>query len=192
MSEMADAKARHLEDEDRIAVLLHHCLGAEAITANIGGHVADQDIADGERTARRTIAVVPAAQHMGDARIGIERVVRRVRAVHRHDIGRLARSVGAAEIGGDGDVAGRLDDVGGMAGIGDGYLALFRRDRREIDEHGARQGLRHRKAFARRRLYLRETGQRRQTDADDRNDRRDDEPQMRHRRPRRMNSPTAG
>jgi len=42
------------------------------------GHIADQDIADALIDARGLAVVAPAVQHMGNARIGKQRVMRRM------------------------------------------------------------------------------------------------------------------
>ena len=48
--EMADAEAGDLEDEDRVAVLDHLAATIVAeIAADVGGHVADEDVADALR-----------------------------------------------------------------------------------------------------------------------------------------------
>ena len=138
MAEMTDAKSRDLKNKDRIAVLAQR-FGVEAECANVGRDIADQHIADGQRMMRRLSIVAPAVQHMCDVRIGIERVMGRMGAVHRHHIGRLARRISAAEVGGDGDVARRLDDVSRMAGIGDRHRTVSCRHTREVCIHHARQ-----------------------------------------------------
>lgn len=67
--------------------------------------------------------------------------------VHGHDVGQPSHLIGAAVIGGDAQAAGRVDEIGGMSGIGDldlgGAGGLPERDR-----HGPRRGIGHRQAFA--------------------------------------------
>ena len=67
---MADAQAGDLEDEDRIAVLDHLGVRAVAeIAADVGGYIADEDVADALGDLRRLTVIAPAVQHMGNARI---------------------------------------------------------------------------------------------------------------------------
>lgn len=84
---------------------------------------------------------------MGNALVGIERIVGAVGPVHGDDIGQPADLIGAAVIGRDAHTARRVDEIGGVTGIGDLDLG---RDRRlpERDRHGAGRRIRHRQAFA--------------------------------------------
>ena len=120
MAEMADAQARDLEDEDRIAVRLHAAEGAD-----VGRHVAHIEVADGQGMLGRAALRVPAGQHMGDRRVGIGRVVGRMRLVHRDDVRhRAARKAGI--VGGRHHPAGALDQIGRVGDIGDGHLVRRR------------------------------------------------------------------
>jgi hypothetical protein len=104
VAEMADAQAGHLEDEDRIAV------GHDAAEpADVGGHIADGDVADAQMVLGRPAFRVPAAQHVGDARIGGVGVVRRMGPVHGDHVGHHAAGY-AGVIGGDGDALMALDE----------------------------------------------------------------------------------
>ena len=70
VSEMADAQPGDLEDEDRVAVLDHLAIGIVAeIAADVGGHIADQHVANADRDFRRLSGVAPAVQHMRDAAV---------------------------------------------------------------------------------------------------------------------------
>ena len=46
------------------------------IAADVGGHVADIDVADAHGDMRRLAVIAPAVQHMLDLRIGKQRVMR--------------------------------------------------------------------------------------------------------------------
>ena len=71
MAEMADAEAGDLEDEDRVAVLDHRAAGTFAIiAADVGGDVADIDVADARRDLRRLSVLAPAVQDVRNFWIG--------------------------------------------------------------------------------------------------------------------------
>ena len=145
-----------LEDEDRVAVFDHlHARIIEEIAANVGRDVADIDIADALGDLSRLAVLAPAVQHMGNPRIGKQRVVRAVGAVHGDDVGKPPRGVGAAEIGCDANAARRVDIIGRMAGIGDRNLLDFGRQAAKTRRHCAGWCLGHRKAFAAGRNILR-------------------------------------
>lgn len=118
MAEMADAQAGDLEDEDRVAVL-HH-----VPTADVGRHVADVDVVYDERVARRPAVGVPAAQYVLDAGIWMVGKMRAVGLVHGRHARQRRVAVDAGIVGGDAHAGGRLDDIGGVAGIGDGDVAV--------------------------------------------------------------------
>ena len=159
VAEMADAEAGDLEDEDRVAVLDHLAAGIVAeIAADVGGDIADEDVADALGDLRRLPVVAPAVQHMGNARVRKQRVMGAVRAVHGDDVGQPAGGIGAAEIGRDPHPPGRVDVVGRMPGIGDRDLVGLRIRRAETDRHGARRGIGHRQAFAARGVLRRGGG----------------------------------
>ncbi len=107
VAEMTDAKTRDLEDEDRIPIGFK---GA-APAADIGRHVADIGVPDDDAVLDLLARchVVPAVQDGRDRRIGRQRVMARMRLVHRHHIRQLRRAQPAIEIGGDADAAWRFD-----------------------------------------------------------------------------------
>src|SRR5207342_786772 len=71
MAEMADAQARDLENEDRVAVLDHLAAGTLAvIAADVGGDVADIDVVDAQADKGGLPVIAPAMEHMLDLRIG--------------------------------------------------------------------------------------------------------------------------
>src|SRR5581483_12204247 len=77
MAKMADAEAGNLEDEYRVAILDHVRAGGVAeIAADIGGDVADEDVADPLRNLRWLSVVTPAMQYMRDALVGKQCVMR--------------------------------------------------------------------------------------------------------------------
>src|SRR6516164_10634196 len=97
MPEMANAETGHLEDEDRVAVLDHvnaRVIAVEA--ADVGRDIADQYVADPLENLGGLVVVAPAVQHMRNAPIRKQRVMRRVRPVHGDDVGQPPRLVGAA------------------------------------------------------------------------------------------------
>ena len=146
---MADAEAGDLEDEDRVAVPDHLAAGiVGVIAADVGGDVADVDVADAFRDQRRLAVVAPAVQHVRDAAVGKQRVMRAVRPVHGDDVGQAAGAIGAAVVGRDPHAARGLDVIGRMASIGDGDLFGLRRDPPKTDRRGARRRIRHRQALA--------------------------------------------
>src|ERR1044072_6800064 len=148
VTEMADAEAGDLEDENGIAVPDH--VGAGEVTvvaADVGGDVGENGVAETELYMRRLAALAPAVKDVRDLRIGKQRVVRAMRAVHGDDVGQPAAGmVGAAEIGRDPYAARRVDVIGGMTGIGDGDVFGLGRQT-IIYRHRARRA-RHRQALA--------------------------------------------
>ena len=106
-------RLRDLEDEDRIAVPL----GAAVPSADIGRHVAHAHVLVLQVDARRLLVVGPAAQHVLDARIGTVGVVRRVRVVHRHDVGQHRRPDVVVVVGRDAHQLRALDQEGRVADI---------------------------------------------------------------------------
>ena len=56
------------------------------IAADVGGDVADQHVVDAQMHLRRLAVVAPAVQHVLDAGVGRQRVVRRMGAVHGDDV----------------------------------------------------------------------------------------------------------
>ncbi len=150
---MADAKAGDLEDEDRIAVLDHLATGVLApIAADIGGDVADIDVADPLRVVRGLAVLSPAVQHMADPGIGKQRVMRRMCPVHGRDVGQSPGLIDAVVVGRDPDAFRRVDIIGRMAGIGDRDFAGLGRglgsDAAIGHRNGARRRIGHRQAFA--------------------------------------------
>jgi hypothetical protein len=88
MPEMADAEAGDLEDEDRVNVLDHVLAGIFTVeAADVGRDIAYEDVADLFGDFRRAPVLVPAVQHIGDPRIGEQRVMRGIGAVHGDDVG---------------------------------------------------------------------------------------------------------
>ena len=83
---------------------------------------------------------------VGNLGIGKQRVVRAVRPVHGGDVGQPADAIGAAEIGRDPHTAGRIDVIGGMAGIGDGDV--FGLGRQPVAHRHRARRARHRQALA--------------------------------------------
>ena len=149
MAEVPDAKPGHLEDEDRIAVRDHLRVGVAAIehvAADVGRHVADKHVADGEGVPGRGAVVVPAVQYMLDARVGMQRVVSSMGAVHGDDVGHAAGVVDAVVVGRDANAARRLDHIGRMAGIGDADLIAGRDVQVRVDD--MRQRLSERETLA--------------------------------------------
>ena len=72
MAEMADAEARHLEDEDGVAVTDHVGAGIVAeIATDVGRDVADEGVADALRHDGRLAVLAPAMQHTRNALVGI-------------------------------------------------------------------------------------------------------------------------
>ena len=121
MAEMADAQACDFEDKDGIAVDLH---GPAA--ADVGRHVADEDIVDGERMSCRSALRIPAAQDEFDPGVRNVGIMGAVGLVHGDDARQRSCTVVAAEIGGDPHAGRRFDHIGRMAGIGDGDRVLRR------------------------------------------------------------------
>src|SRR6476619_7764981 len=120
MTEMADAKAGDLEDEDRVAVRD----AVRAAEADIGRDVADADIADLEIVVDRPAVRIPAAQHMLDPGVGKVCVMRAMRMVHGDDVGDGLAGI-TRIVGGDPDAAGAFDEEGRVADEGELHLALL-------------------------------------------------------------------
>src|SRR3954451_5435380 len=139
VSETPDAKTGDFENEYGVTILDH--LGAGIVTEiapDIGGHVADEYIADAKRDFRRLSVLTPAVQHMRNARIWNERVMRAVGTVHGHHVGHAACGIGTAVIGRDPHPARRVDVIGRVAGIGDRDLVRLIRGLSETDRPHAR------------------------------------------------------
>ena len=122
MAEMRDAQIREVEHEDRVAVV-----AGLAETAHIGRDVVHPDIAVLQIVVRHPAARVPAAQYEFDAGLDIVGVMRRMRVVHRHDVGRHLRPVDAVIVGDDAHPLGAFDQKAGMAEIGQRRRLLPRR-----------------------------------------------------------------
>ena len=115
---MGDAELRRLEHEDRVAVVA----GAVEV-AHVGRHVAHMHVLVRQVVDDRAGLVAPALQRVGDAGLDAHAVMRRVRVVHRHDVGRQRRAHIVVVVGDDLHAAGGLDQEAGMADIGDADLA---------------------------------------------------------------------
>src|SRR6266513_1818915 len=147
--EMPDAKTGDFENEYGITIPDH--LGIRVVTEiapDIGGNVANEHIAHAKGDFRRLSVLAPAVQHVRNAGIRKERVMRAVGAVHGHHVGHAPCGVGAAVIGRDPHAAGRVDVIGRVAGIGDRDLIRLGRGLSETDRLHARRGIGHRQAFA--------------------------------------------
>ncbi len=118
--EMRDAEIGDVEDEDRVAGVLG---AAAAIVADIGRHVVDVDVAEGDVVVRHAARRIPAAQDQLDPGIGKIGVMRRVGVVHRHDVGNEVRPDVAVIVGDDADAAWALDEEAGMAEKADADMA---------------------------------------------------------------------
>src|SRR5438874_3691565 len=149
VSEMPNAKTGDFENEYRVTIPDH--LGIRIVTEiapDIGGHVANEHIAHAKGDFRRLSVLAPAVQHVRNAGIRKERVMRAVGAVHGHHVGHAPCGVGAAVIGRDPHAARRVDVIGRVAGIGDRDLIPVGRRLNETDRLHARPRIRHRQAFA--------------------------------------------
>src|ERR1700722_3950821 len=122
MLAIADPEAGDVEDEDRVAVLYSPVAAAvvEQIAADVGGYLADIDVADALGDFRRRPVIVPAMQHVLNVGIGKQRIMGAVGAVHGDDIGQPVDPVGAIPVGRDSNSAWCVDGIGGMADIADG------------------------------------------------------------------------
>ena len=84
MAQMPDAKARHLEDKDRIALLLH----SRKLGSDIGRDIAHQHFTQIKAMLDPFAKFLPpAAQDMGNRRIGKGGPMGVMGMVHRHHIG---------------------------------------------------------------------------------------------------------
>ena len=92
-----------------------------------------------EVDARRALVLHPAAQHVCDARIGVIGVVRRVRMIHRHDVGDDGRTNIVVVVGGDAHALRRLDEESGMADESKPQLIAFERGKTEAGELWSRR-----------------------------------------------------
>ncbi|MCY1235062.1 hypothetical protein D9M72_476660 [compost metagenome] len=117
MAEVTNAKIRYLEDEDRVAIVLH-C----ATRTDIRRDVTDIGVAHHEVVTGGYAVLAPAMQHILDRRVRRQRIVARMRLVHRRDRRRRRGREPAIVIGRDRHAVWRLDQKGGMAEIGDRYL----------------------------------------------------------------------
>src|SRR3954462_5994798 len=94
VSEMPDAKTGDFENEYGVTIPDHLGVRIVAeIAPDIGGHVADEHIAHAKRDFRRFALLAPAMQHMRNARIRNERVMRAMGTVHGHHVGHAPRGV---------------------------------------------------------------------------------------------------
>ena len=94
--------------------------------------------------ARRLLVAGPAAQHVLDAGIGPVGVVRRVRVVHRHDVGQHRRPHIVVVVGGDAHELRALDQEGRVADISEAHLVgvRARRGGSRRHDHGERSATR--------------------------------------------------
>src|SRR5204862_6882920 len=99
MPEMGEAQIGDIEHKDRVAVVAR--APRPTILAHIGRHVVDLDIAVIDMMRRDAARRVPAAQHKFDAGLDRIGVMRRMRVVHRHDVGRYRRADHVVVIGDD-------------------------------------------------------------------------------------------
>ena len=143
VSEMADAEVGDLEDEDRIAA--GHA--ARHAAPDVGGDIADADIADRHVVLDGAALGIPAAQDMLDRRVGKSGEVRGMRPVHGDGIGNDAAGI-ARIVGDDADALGAFDDEAGMADIGEADLIGLKGGRVVGGGDRALRVLRHRQAAA--------------------------------------------
>src|SRR5690348_13689472 len=104
MAEMGDAQIGDVEYKDRVAVV-----AGAAEFPNIRRYVVDPYIAVFEAMALNTTARIPSAQDVFHARLYRVAVMRRMRIIHRHDVGRDRRPYRIVIIRNDPNPARALD-----------------------------------------------------------------------------------
>src|SRR4051794_9537805 len=82
MAEMGDAQIGDVEYKDRVAVI-----AGAAELPNVGWHVMDPYIAVFEPVGRNSAARIPSAQDVFHSRLYRIAVMRRMRIIHRYDVG---------------------------------------------------------------------------------------------------------
>src|SRR3954451_12611876 len=97
VSEMPDAKTGDFENEYGVTIPDH--LGVRIVTEiapDIGGHVADEHIAHTKRDFPQLSALAPSVQHVRNAGIRNERVMRAMGTVHGPHVRHAPCGIGAA------------------------------------------------------------------------------------------------
>ncbi len=115
VAQMGNAELRHIENEDRIAVVFR----AAAIVAQIGGHVAHPHVPVLHIVTGRFALMRPAAQHMHDAGFRAVGEMRGMGIVHRHDVGPHRRADVIVVVGGSRNALRAFDQESGVTDKGD-------------------------------------------------------------------------
>ena len=151
VTQVADAKPGHLEDEYGIVVLDGHA--AAKPVPDVGGHVPDQHFAEVDVMVGRSAVLPPASQHVGNVGMRKGGPVALMRDVHRHHVGNESHVSDESGVVGDGiEAAMGLKQIHGMIDVPEphGELVLDRRvpgDPVDIGQFGGQLG--NREAMAR-------------------------------------------